>query len=82
MDTFAAFALATEQPHDDVINGSPYKNNKVFTRSMWGQITFMTLYNVCVIMALFFMNNMLGLDYHYRSDPNGKEDNSCGPEDK
>ena len=56
MDTFAAFALATEQPHNDVIVGSPYKENKVFTRAMWGQITFMTLYNVIVIMALFFMN--------------------------
>lgn len=80
MDTFAAFALATEPPHNDVIDGAPYKNNKVFTKAMWGQIAFMTLYNTIVILTLLFSSSMLGLDYNYRSDPNAGAgtDMNCG----
>jgi hypothetical protein len=74
MDTLAAFALSTEPPHNDVIEGLPYKNGKVFTKTMWGQITFMSLYNVIVMLALLFSNDMLGLQYNYKSDPNANGD--------
>lgn len=78
MDTLAAFALATEPPHKDVIESAPYKNSKVFTKTMWGQIVFMSLYNVIVILILLLSNTALGLDYDFKSDPEMSNDKNCG----
>jgi Ca2+-transporting ATPase len=38
----------------------------------------MTLYNVIVILTLLFSGDALGLNYHYRSDPNASADLNCG----
>lgn len=39
MDTFAALALATEPPKEDIIKGKPYpKNENIITPVMWRNI--------------------------------------------
>lgn len=39
MDTFAALALATEPPREDIIKGKPYgKNESILTNSMWRNV--------------------------------------------
>ena len=39
MDTFAALALATEPPKEDIINGKPYaKNESILNPVMWRNI--------------------------------------------
>ena len=39
MDTFAALALATEPPKEDIIKGRPYsKNESILTDVMWRNV--------------------------------------------
>ena len=39
MDTFAALALATEPPREDIIKGKPYtKTESILTNSMWRNV--------------------------------------------
>jgi len=39
MDTFAALALATEPPKEDIIKGKPYsKNESILTPVMWRNV--------------------------------------------
>ena len=39
MDTFAALALATEPPKEDIIKGKPYgKNENILNPFMWRNI--------------------------------------------
>jgi Ca2+ transporting ATPase len=45
MDTFAALALATEPPSDDLLNQAPYsRNEKIVTAVMWRNIIGQALY--------------------------------------
>jgi magnesium-transporting ATPase (P-type) len=39
MDTFAALALATEPPQDEILNRKPYnKKSSIITSSMWRNV--------------------------------------------
>ena len=39
MDTFAALALATEPPKEDILKGKPYpKNDSIVTPVMWRNV--------------------------------------------
>ena len=39
MDTFAALALATEPPREDITKGKPYgKNESILTNAMWRNV--------------------------------------------
>lgn len=62
MDTFAALALATEPPKEDIIKGRPYsKNESILTDVMWrnvlGQATFQIIVlSVFLFAGEYFMN--------------------------
>lgn len=77
MDTFAAFALATEPPLDDVLKGEPYKEDtNVLTPVIWRQILGIAFWNTCVMLfIIIFGPVILGLDYKFTTSANdaGKE---------
>jgi magnesium-transporting ATPase (P-type) len=55
MDTFAAMALATEPPKEDILRGKPYpKNDRIITPSMWRNILGQSAFQVIVLSVLLF----------------------------
>lgn len=55
MDTFAALALATEPPSDDLLNDKPYsRNEKIVTAVMWRNIIGQALYQSVVLVVMLF----------------------------
>lgn len=55
MDTFAALALATEQPNDKLLEDSPYaKSESIFTVDMLRNIIWQALYQTLVLLLLVF----------------------------
>lgn len=55
MDTFAALALATEPPSDDLLLERPYgKNESILTRSMWRNIVCVAIYQIAILLAIMF----------------------------
>jgi Ca2+-transporting ATPase len=45
MDTFAALALATESPKEDIVKGKPYgKTENIINNVMWRNIIFQSLF--------------------------------------
>lgn len=55
MDTFAAMALATEPPKEDIIKGKPYpKNDKIITPVMWRNILVQSFFQIVVLTVLLF----------------------------
>jgi Ca2+ transporting ATPase len=53
MDTFAAFALATEPPLDSILEGEPYRHDEdVLTPAIWRQIIGVSLWNVAVMTVM------------------------------
>ena len=56
MDTFAALALATEPPSDDLLKGKPYsKTESIITKSMWRNIVCQSLYQIIVLSFMLFL---------------------------
>lgn len=54
MDTFAAFALATEPPLKGVISGSPATDRAILSGHVWRQILGVSLWNLLIMMIVFF----------------------------
>ncbi|KAJ3032090.1 hypothetical protein HDV00_007999 [Rhizophlyctis rosea] len=57
MDTFAALALATDEPdYDEMLSRPPVNNKKdpLITRNMWGMLLSQGLLQVVVLFILFF----------------------------
>lgn len=69
MDTFAALALATDPPTEEILNRPPQgKNKSLITTTMWKQITGQNIYKLAAIFILYFAGGeILGYDL---SDPN------------
>lgn len=55
IDTFAALALATESPKEDIIKGKPYpKNESIITSVMWRNILGQALFQIFVLTVMLF----------------------------
>lgn len=67
MDTFAAFALATEPPLDAILAGEPYKRDEdVLTPAIWRQIIGVSVWNVAVMVFFTILGPTIGgLEYGY-----------------
>lgn len=56
MDTFAALALATEPPLEEIMHRKPYKKNApMITLSMWRNIIGHSVYQLIVLIVLIFV---------------------------
>ncbi|KAI2641269.1 calcium-translocating P-type ATPase [Xylaria nigripes] len=64
MDTFAALALATDPPTDNILNRPPQpKSAPLITITMWKMITGQALFQLIVIFVLYFAGGqILGYD--------------------
>jgi len=78
MDTFAAFALATEPPLDSVLAGEPFKEDSpVLTPVIWRQVLGMSIWNVLVmILVIVLVPPLVGLKYEFTDSP--KDDHDAG----
>lgn len=70
MDTFAALALATEPPADDVLDRKPSKKTDVIVNAvMWRNIIGQSIYQMIVLLVLLYRGKyMFNIDYE-NSDP-------------
>ncbi|KAL0476664.1 10 TM domain-containing transmembrane protein [Acrasis kona] len=56
MDTFAALALATEPPIDELLNRKPIgRNASLFTWRMWVNIITQSVYQLIVCMTIYYL---------------------------
>jgi len=56
MDTFAALALATEPPQDDILDRQPYKKDAaIVTEVMWRNVFGHAIYQALIIVIVIFM---------------------------
>jgi len=76
MDTFAAMALATEPPKEDIIKGKPYpKNDNIITPVMWRNILGQSFFQIMVLSVLLFGGSFIfGIEFR-RPDENWTVDN-------
>ncbi|KAJ5774005.1 hypothetical protein N7457_008901 [Penicillium paradoxum] len=75
MDTFAALALATDAPTEEILDRKPVpKHASLFTLTMWKMILGQAVYQLAVTFMLYFAGDKL-LGAHLSSDPiqRGKE---------
>lgn len=67
MDTFAALALATEPPKNDIMLRKPYhKDAPIVTGSMWRNVFGHSLFQILVLILLMFyasVGNLLVVNY-------------------
>lgn len=63
MDTLGALALATEPPHDGLMQRPPVQRNESFiTRTMWRNILGQSTYQLAILLVLNFAGKqILGL---------------------
>jgi len=55
MDTFAALALATEPPAEDILKRQPYdKDAPIVTEVMWRNVFGHSVYQICVLIVVLF----------------------------
>ena len=55
MDTFAAIALATEPPHDELLKRKPYlRREYMITPMMWRNIAMHSIYQMAVLLIVLF----------------------------
>ena len=78
MDTFAAFALATESPLRSVLHGKPWKSDsQVLTAAIWRQIIGMTLWNTICMALVIGLGPWTGdLKYDFTTSAQGTGDKS------
>ncbi|KAF2868451.1 hypothetical protein BDV95DRAFT_500506 [Massariosphaeria phaeospora] len=64
MDTFAALALATDPPTENILDRPPQgRDQPLITTTMWKQITGQNIYKLSVIFILYFAGgDILGYD--------------------
>jgi len=65
MDTFAALALATEPPSEELLLRKPYgKEDSILNAVMWRNILGQAIYQIAVLLVLlFFGQDIFGLPY-------------------
>lgn len=67
MDTFAAMALATEEPSEALLDQKPYsRKDSIFTPVMWRNIIGQTIYQIILFNGLLFyfrFNNTGGFNF-------------------
>jgi Ca2+ transporting ATPase len=55
MDTFAALALATEPPEDDILTREPYdKDDAIMSAPMWRNVFGHAIYQIIVLITVVF----------------------------
>jgi P-type Ca2+ transporter type 2B len=60
MDTFAALALATEPPTEDLYNDKPYsKSESIVNKGMLRNIICQYLYQLTVLFVMLFAGEMI-----------------------
>ncbi|CAL5867567.1 uncharacterized protein PFLUO_LOCUS1786 [Penicillium psychrofluorescens] len=70
MDTFAALALATDAPTEQILDRKPVsKRDSLFTLTMWKMILGQAVYQLVVTFTLYFAGDKL-LNSHLHNDPN------------
>lgn len=84
MDTFAAFALATEPPMDSIVAGEPYTEDQpVLTPEVWRQVFGVSVWNVGLMVFLMTFGKMLGgFDYNYSTTTLDSNQTDGKPQDK
>lgn len=82
MDTFAALALATEPPTDDLLNAKPYsRTEKIVTAVMWRNIIGQAIFQIIILVVMLFAGQQIfGFEYdtkltgtnsfYYKETPN------------
>ena len=56
MDTFAALALATEPPADDILTRQPYnKDAPIMSELMWRNVFGHAVYQIIVLVVIIFV---------------------------
>jgi Ca2+ transporting ATPase len=65
MDTFAAFALGTEPPLENMIADKPYNNQQVMRPEVWRQILGMTLWNFLVLFSILVFGPLVFKEFNY-----------------
>lgn len=79
MDTFAAFALATEPPLDSILVGPPSKDEDVLTPAIWRQVLGVSFWNVIVMTLMIILPPAFGyFEYGYSTSVL----DSCNPDAK
>ena len=71
IDTFAALALATEPPKEEIIRGKPYpKNESIVTPVMWRNVIGQAVFQIVVLsILLFFGHYFLNADLKRPDEP-------------
>jgi Ca2+ transporting ATPase len=60
MDSFAALALATESPSDELLSRPPYsRSESIITPDMWLTILSMAIYQIIWLAVIFFLGDAL-----------------------
>jgi len=79
MDTFAALALATEPPTDDILLRQPYKKDAaIVTENMWRNVFGHAIYQSLVILLIIFLGpGLLCYPYDMICAVDRSEDGSC-----
>jgi Ca2+ transporting ATPase len=70
MDTFAALALATEPPNNELLNRQPQgKNESIVSRTMWRNIIGQSIYQIAWLMVILFAGkDIFNLPYSSDTD--------------
>ena len=69
MDTFAALALATEPPDDDILEREPYhKDAPIVTDVMWRNVHGHAVYQIIVICVVIFVGQGLLCESNYDNE--------------
>uniref|UniRef100_A0A7S3IIW0 Cation-transporting P-type ATPase C-terminal domain-containing protein n=1 Tax=Strombidium inclinatum TaxID=197538 RepID=A0A7S3IIW0_9SPIT len=72
MDTFAALALSTEHPDENVIKGKNYKRDvRILSRSIWRQIIGVALWSILVMVVMMILG-MFMIEKSNDLNPNAK----------
>jgi magnesium-transporting ATPase (P-type) len=69
MDTFAALALATEPPDEDILDRAPYhKDAPIVTDVMWRNVHGHAIYQIIVICVVIFVGQGLLCENNYDNE--------------
>lgn len=78
MDTFAALALATEPPGDDILDRAPYpKDSPIVTDIMWRNVFGHAFYQAIVIVVVIFAAPGLFVESYGRHCSRRADDGTC-----
>ncbi|KAL4786150.1 hypothetical protein BJX76DRAFT_346433 [Aspergillus varians] len=73
MDTFAALALATDAPTDQILDRKPVpKSASLFTVTMWKMILGQAIYQLAITFMLYFAGDSILSDY-LSTDPHTRQ---------